>query len=276
MLTLFFWNLNKQPLLTEIAEICHQYDVDIIVLAEFLPDLATSLLLELNQNVRPIDPVYIFQASLNQRVACFHRYSPERMRNVLDEGGISIKEVFPPLNAPFLLVGVHLPSKLHMTEDEQVFQATRLANVIVETERERDNPRTILIGDLNMNPFEKGIVSADGLHAVMDQTTARKASRVVQGRERSFFYNPMWSYMGDLSPGPPGTYYYPKGGYINYFWNTFDQVLLRPQILESFSVYSINVLTELNHVSLVNKGQKTPILSDHLPIIVQMSENLSQ
>lgn len=272
MLTLFFWNLNKKPLLSEIAEICRRYEVDILVLAEFSLSLANDLLLELNREISPSDPVYIFQYAPNPKVAFFHRYTPERMKNVLDEGGISIKEVFPPLSNSFLLVGVHLPSKLHMSEDDQIFQAMRLTEVISEAEGKQNHQRTILIGDLNMNPFEKGMVSSDALHAVMDQAIARSVSRKVQGREKTFFYNPMWSYMGDLSLGPPGTFYYQKSSYVNYFWHTFDQVLLRSEILESFSIYEINVLTETGSKSLVKGEKKIPCLSDHLPVLIRLKE----
>ncbi|MHC4430644.1 MAG: hypothetical protein ACYTBS_02275, partial [Planctomycetota bacterium] len=77
-----------------------------------------------------------------------------------------------------------------------------------------------------MNPFEHGIVGAAGIHAVSDRSIAARGTRKVGGEDRRFFYNPMWSYFGDVSPGPPGTYFYDTGTQVNLYWNIFDQVLI--------------------------------------------------
>lgn len=45
-----------------------------------------------------------------------------------------------------------------------------------------------------MNPFEKGLIKANGLNAVMDSSIAKKKSRKVQGKSYKFFYNPMWGF----------------------------------------------------------------------------------
>jgi len=83
-----------------------------------------------------------------------------------------------------------------------------LAGAILEAERRVGHARTVLIGDLNMNPFEAGMIAADGLNAVMDKRIAAKGFRKVSGKRMQFFYNPMWSRLGDESIGPSGTFYY--------------------------------------------------------------------
>ena len=124
-----------------------------------------------------------------------------------------------------------------------------------------------------MNPFEEGLVAADGLHAVMDRYTALKGQRTVQGETRKFFYNPMWSLLGDLSNGPPGTYHYSNSGQVCFFWNAFDQVLLRPSLLDCFSDNSIKVITEFNGTNLLSTTGKPDNrnFSDHLPIFVHLN-----
>lgn len=104
-----------------------------------------------------------------------------------------------------------------------------------------------------MNPFEAGIVGAGGFHAVMDRAIALKRSRVFQKKERNFFYNPMWGCFGDATPGPPGTYYY-RGGMVSYFWNIFDQILIRPDLLEYYSDNQITVLENANNIELNPKS----------------------
>ncbi|HEY9668989.1 MAG TPA: hypothetical protein V6C91_19420, partial [Coleofasciculaceae cyanobacterium] len=118
--------------------------------------------------------------------------------------------------------------------------------------------------------FEVGIVGADGLHAVMTQTIARKYSRKVQGKERLFFYNPMWGRMGDFSAGAPGTYYYRSSQQVSYFWNTFDQVLLRPELLDFFSQADLKVISKVGDNNLMTENGISPSYSDHLPIIVKV------
>jgi hypothetical protein len=65
-----------------------------------------------------------------------------------------------------------------------------LANSIRSVEQKIGHTRTILVGDLNMNPFEEGVVSAAGLHAVMTRRIAEKQSRIVQEKEYPFFAIP--------------------------------------------------------------------------------------
>jgi hypothetical protein len=85
-----------------------------------------------------------------------------------------------------------------------------------------------------MNPFETGLVSAAGLNSVMSRRVASRETRKVQGREYRFFYNPMWSHFGDARDDTAGSYYYDAGEHVNYYWNMFDQVLLRAdQILRT-------------------------------------------
>jgi len=140
---------------------------------------------------------------------------------------------------------------------------------IDRAEKKAGHKNTIIIGDLNMNPFEEAIVAADGFHAVMDKSVAMKRARMVQGLEYDFFYNPMWSRLGDNSQGPSGTYYYnAAGALINYFWNTFDQVLIRPELIEFFDHSSLKVLTEIDGQSLIKKQSIDSDFSDHLPLIV--------
>jgi hypothetical protein len=130
----------------------------------------------------------------------------------------------------------------------------------------------VLVGDLNMNPFESGVVGANGLHAVMTQERAQRGVRKVGGKEYPFFYNPMWGFFGDLTKGPPGTYHYDSAEQVTYFWNIFDQVLIRPALLQHFDATSLKVISGDEKISLLNE-QGIPDkanVSDHLPIVFRL------
>lgn len=269
MATLLFWNLNKKDLVKEVTNLCKTYDVDILMLAELsVSDVAVLSSLNFENN----RTYFALFNNLSSRLKFFFRYPPECIEPVSDEGGyISIRKLSPPIGNSLLIAGVHLSSKLYMTADDQKFQAVRIAEIIREAEVRVGHERTIAIGDFNMNPFEVGVVSSDCFHAVMDKNIARKRSRSVQGKDKLYFYNPMWGRMGDTSLGPPGTYYYSNSGYVNYFWNTFDQVLLRPELLDFFSPNNLTVISEIDGEDLLKSGYGiSNSCSDHLPIVVKL------
>ena len=268
MATILFWNINKKRLFEEIISLCNENAVDILILAEAKPDISDAeVLIALNSGR---ENVYIAPLNLSPRLSFFFRYPPESIELVADEGGIAIRRISPPIGLDILLVALHLPSKLYITEDDQKFQAVRVSQLIQEAEGKVGHARTLVIGDLNMNPFEVGIVGADGLHAVMAQTIARKCSRKVQGKEKPFFYNPMWGRMGDSSVGAPGTYYYAGSSYVSYFWNTFDQVLLRPALLDFFSQDDLRVIFQIGDNNLMTESGISSSYSDHLPLLVTL------
>jgi hypothetical protein len=132
----------------------------------------------------------------------------------------------------------------------------------------------MLVGDLNMNPFEAGVVGAHGLHAVMTRADARRVERSIQGVAYRFFYNPMWGHFGDRSAGPPGTYYLKASKPINYFWNIYDQVLLRPALLESLTSLEIVDSDGSNSLVTENGVPDSERGSDHLPILFRLDSKL--
>jgi hypothetical protein len=213
--------------------------------------------------------VYIAPPNPSSYLSFFFKYPVEAIELVADQGRSAIRRIYPLIGLDILLVALHLPSKLRMKEVEQMSYAVEVSALIQEAESRVGHTRTVVIGDLNMNPFEAGLVSANGFHAVMTQTIARKRSRRVQGKDRQYFYNPMWGRMGDSSGGPPGTYYY-AGSYISYFWNTFDQVLLRPDLLDVFSPDDLRVISQIGDKSLLMDNGIVNSFSDHLPIIVTL------
>lgn len=124
-----------------------------------------------------------------------------------------------------------------------------------------------------MNPFETGLVSAAGLNAVMTRQIALRETRTVKGKEYPFFYNPMWSHFGDAGGTPSGTYYYSGARHREFFWHIFDQVLIRPALIDSFQNESLKILSTDGAISfLSNRGVPDPsVASDHLPILFELN-----
>ena len=124
-----------------------------------------------------------------------------------------------------------------------------------------------------MNPFEPGVVAAAGLHAVMSREVASRQSRTVQGRDYRFFYNPMWNHFGDANSDTAGSYFYSASEQVSYFWNVFDQVLIRPDLAARFDPGSLKMLKSTGRQSLVrdNGRPNSTQYSDHLPIVFDLA-----
>lgn len=153
-----------------------------------------------------------------------------------------------------------------------MMECTTLSSTILDEERRAGHSRTVLVGDLNMNPFESGVVGASGLHAVMARKVAERVERTVQGRTYPFFYNPMWGHLGDWADRPPGSYYYERAEHVNYFWNTFDQVLVRPQLMDRLRSDQVRLLSRAGETSLRTEDGRPNAVdgSDHFPLLFKL------
>ncbi|MGV3724382.1 MAG: endonuclease/exonuclease/phosphatase family protein [Actinomycetota bacterium] len=266
MLRFIFWNLHRHASPETLARLAQRHEADIVIVAEA---------------ARP--PVE-YQLALNREASAYHYRSttgglrlffrlPSAAIEVLDLPDADLPHwcmwrVRVPGGSEFLLVGVHLLSKRWTTELGQQQEARLLAESIRNAESLLGHRRTVVVGDFNMNPFETSMVAAAGLHAVSTREVALRAERVVQARSYPFFYNPMWSCFGDSSPGPPGTYHYASGDHLTYFWNVFDQVLIRPELIACLPAESVQVLTDDGVASLASPLGRpdAAACSDHFPI----------
>jgi endonuclease/exonuclease/phosphatase family metal-dependent hydrolase len=267
MLTFLFWNTNGKPLVEAIVGLAEEQSVDVLMLAEC--DVAPArLLIALNRN----ESLFYFAPGNSPRLAMFTKFPDRYVAPVFESDRVSIRRLALPAREEILLVLVHFPSKLYWSEDSQMLECTVLASTIVDEERHAGHSRTILVGDLNMNPFEKGLVGASGLHATMARTVAERASRVVQGKTYSFFYNPMWGHLGDWIERPPGSFYYERAEQVTYFWNTFDQVLIRPALLDRFRSDEVRILDRVGEESLTTDDGRPDgtIASDHFPLLFKI------
>ncbi|MEI7866919.1 MAG: endonuclease/exonuclease/phosphatase family protein [Candidatus Methylumidiphilus sp.] len=268
MLKFLLWNLNKKPLQDSIERLARKHNIDVIVLLE--NDITSDLLLRtLNP---PSTGDYYFSPSLCGKVHIFCKFLDDYIKPVYESNRLTIRHLTLPAKIDILLAAVHFPSGLHWDDDSQAFECCNLVDDIIKSEKLVGHTRTLLMGDLNMNPYESGVISARGLHATMISRIAQEKSRIVQSREYQYFYNPMWSLFGDGSPGPAGTYYYKKAKHKVQFWHIFDQVLLRPDMISVFIGENLKILETDGRESFLNKQgipDKTNF-SDHLPVLFSL------
>jgi hypothetical protein len=246
-----------------VGTLAAEHEPDIIVLVESAHGIATIV----EELATRTGLLYDIPFSATDRIQFLVKMPAERVEPLYDGASMSIKHVRPILGQRFILAAAHLPSKLRLDAAEQAALCSRWVQYVREAEIRVGHLRTLLIGDLNMNPFEPGIVGAEGFHAVSSRGVAARKTRTVLDEERPFFYNPMWSMIGD-AVGPPGTYYYVSSNPITYFWNTFDQVLMRPELARHFLPGDVLVPSSAGSESLLGPGGfPNKRISNHLPVI---------
>lgn len=266
MTTFLFWNLNRRPLGAMVGQLAKVHDVDVVILIECT--IADEQLLSvLNSSTganfnKPFSPT--------GKVQLFSRLPHDTIQPVLDDGRLTVRRLIFQ-TTDILLAALHFPSKVNWNDRDQQDEAGVFARHIAQCEAEFRHRRTVVVGDFNMNPFEHGMSSSHGFHGVMTRTIARRVSRTVNDREYPFFYNPMWSCFGDRTEGPPGTHYYDGGKPLTYFWNVYDQVLIRPDLLDRFHD-ELSILDSDGVRSLLTSRGRPDIKdgSDHLPLLFRL------
>ncbi len=269
MTTFLFWNLNGKPLQAMVGSLSRRHDVDVTILVESA--IQPALLLQALNPLGTADYHYIPQIAC-KKVELYTRFPNDFIKPIHETSRLTVRHITLPGLTSMLLAVNHFPSKLHWDDDSQSAESIQLSLDLKEAERKANHTRTVIVGDLNMNPFDSGVVQANGLHAIMSRDIVTSGSRLVQEREYPYFYNPMWNLLGDAS-GPPGTYFYRNSQHKTFFWNMFDQVLVRPSLLGRFNTGDVQILDTDGETSLLTKNgiPDKAIGSDHLPLIFKLN-----
>ncbi|MBE2213589.1 MAG: endonuclease/exonuclease/phosphatase family protein [Opitutaceae bacterium] len=270
-----FWNTGRGRVLEPLAELCAEWLVDVVILAEPAIELGT-LLTTLH---RATGRVFVrANPWAKGKIVVVTALPFDRFRPTSDGVDFSFVHFTPPLGPSVLVGGVHLPSRVSQSQDEQVFGAVRMRDAIEAAERTSQHTRTVVIGDFNMNPFDPGVVAADAFHAVCDRRIALRGSRTVRGEDRRFFYNPMWNLLGDAPPDPPATYYRADAGHHVQFWEMFDQCLVRPELIPFLPENGVQIVSSTrNHKLADDRGRpRGREYSDHFPILLTLKKGASE
>lgn len=263
-LNFLFWNAGKRYVDTELVELIVNTQANFVALAEYVGngfDLI-RLLSARGVNYHSIPTVGC------ERIKIFTDITPSGIKHGREADRYSIKELQVPGMTPLLVGLVHLRSKLYANDGDQQASAMFFRNDIESAEAESGHKNTIIFGDFNMNPFDTGMISAISLNSLPSLRIAKNGSRFIEGREHSFFYNPSWNLLGDLDD-TPGTYFHSSPSHLSHYWNTLDQVIVRPAIADRFQTASLKILKKAGEHSLVNHDGR-PSVSDHLPIFFCM------
>ncbi|MGB7555969.1 MAG: endonuclease/exonuclease/phosphatase family protein [Candidatus Korobacteraceae bacterium] len=261
-----FWNLNRRDLHGFVRNLARQENVDVLILAE-CGTPPVRMLEELNAE----SPDYQYAAGNCGHLLFFTRFDSSLFPPLFESHRISIRRLTLPHHQDILVAAAHLPAKINFSESSLLVESVHLAQAIDEVENREGHQRTILLGDLNMHPFEAGMVIAGGLHAVMSRRIAARKTRTMQRQKYKFFYNPMWNYLGDNGDAC-GTHYFESAEHLCYYWHLFDQVLIRPDLLAGLAPHGVSIPTSIGKDSLLQDDGEPDkeMASDHLPVMLEL------
>ncbi len=171
MPTFLFWNLGRRPLAHRLARLVESQGIDVLLLAEcavpaaeLIGTLAEEGLGRFHQVLIQPSKVLVYSRLAPLVVTEIYTHESERFAGYLLR--------HPSIPEDLLLATAHLRSAAHESRGSLDRSATQWPPRLRTLEAELGHRRTILVGDLNSNPFDEGITSAYGFHAVMTQAKA--------------------------------------------------------------------------------------------------------
>ena len=260
-----FWNINKKPLVDELAELIYESQCDLCVLAESNEEIVEQVILCLNEK-------YEIECSLFANPGC------DRIAFiVIGQLEISLLEshyyfslVKIKGNQKSLIAGfLHFPSQLHTNNLELTGRMCEKVNhKIVRAESHYNIKDSLLMGDFNVNPFDLPMISFRSLGATNGQQCSLRGTISSYGDAKELFYNPMWTLYAKYKERP-GSYRYPATANHVLTWHFFDQVIIRPSLIENFNFDALSLVMETKNFNYLNKN-KFPELSDNLPLVCEI------
>jgi len=263
-----FYNIKSKDLSLVINEIVFENNIKMLFLCEDYND-PNILLHKLNKfdSFKYIDPISYKKNGLSLYVS-----SEIGTIELIQEGERFRCYMLYRENLKILVCAVHIQSKLYSTEDLQSLDANLISEELYSLEKIHKSNSTIIVGDFNMNPFEKGMMKMDCFNCVFEKNTALKGIRIYREKEFPLFYNPMINHFNEYAHIVPGSYYYRSNRENSLFWHVFDQVIFRGDIIKEIQNEDVEIIYKIKDLKLINEEglPDISIASDHLPLKFKM------
>ncbi len=198
-----FWNTNRKiDINSYIEKIIEAYVPDFFGMAEYVAD-GKSLENELKK--KGLNYVYI--PKIGSRLDMLYKGDLNDVIHCSESEYYTIK-IIPYERKRQIISVVHFPSKMYLDESGNAEIMHYMLQDIQEIKDKKKIKGVVILGDFNMNPFEAPMIEATALQAISSsEIVVQRKKRTYRSREREFFYNPMWNFLGDEKK-PIGSFYY--------------------------------------------------------------------
>ena len=265
---ILFWNTNKKNLDDAISTLASDLAVNVILLAEY-PSSPASLLSSIRDKV---DLRYFAPLHIKNKFVCISNDIDLSLSELVSEPRFSMRRFIHDSHSA-ILVTIHGVDPINHDIDHRNGHAQVLMSQLKSLSSKFKTQRLIIIGDFNVNPFDKCMTLPIAYNSVMTRECAKQGIRGYQFEEYDLFYNPMWSLFGDLSEGPSGTYFY-TGTSGMQGWNMLDQVMLHHSLADYLDTVRIVDSTMNLDLADARGHPNAKDYSDHFPILITLKRNL--
>lgn len=163
---------------------------------------------------------------------------------------------------------VHLKS-LQSFESASDSLNANITREIVEEINSKRLQHAMIIGDFNISFCDKTMLEIFHFNSTYYFNNDDSAEKTFEGKTRIKFYNPIASFNGDISKGPPGTYYY-NLQYQSQSWHLYDIALVSYKLAQYLDKDNCEIITKLNGETLMKpNGHPNEKISDHFPIRIK-------
>ena len=252
-----FWNTNKKNgVNVYLKQLLIEYSPDIVGLAEYVDDIDEVL-----EELRKIGIIYYYTLPLGSRIITISKFRNEIIIH-REENTYFVVKGYPYNNGEIHnVVFLHLPSKREDAGGRRAAVLRKVREAVMFCDK------NVIIGDFNMNPYERIMTSVIEMNAVSSGEIAKRQKRKFVEDEYRFYYNPMWNFLGDKNV-PQGTHYYSTSEEESVYWNIFDQIIVSSALVDDVNIENIKIIDILDKVPLNKKGKPDP--SDHFPIYCEL------
>lgn len=166
------------------------------------------------------------------------------------------------------VVSIHLPSQMfqHMDSLKGFIRDFR-ADIDSEIGQSQDT-RIMVIGDFNVNPYEKPLIDFDGFGATNSTMARTKINHLT--KEITTYYNPTWQLYNRVKF--PGTKHFrrPSGSSYDIIeFHYLDQVVISQMLNSDLDSYKIDVIEKTGATIFYNETKNKTEISDHLPLLYE-------
>ena len=256
---ILFWNLKNNSNEKWVVDIIRENDIDIALFAEYKNTSFETVLSNLQYYTQ--HDGYGACEKITLLCKCIVDAKVRREQNRYTLYTCKLEDI------SYNIVGIHLPAPPLSDSNDRKNVIRDIVHDIVEQEKLEKNRRTIVIGDFNCNPFDEEVIQKDSFNAVLFKSLIKK-QEVVRYNEREWrrFYNPIIHFLSE-DTNTYGSLYYSSGS-ASLYWNSFDQVLVRKELIDNIS--SLEFIKKIKGRGLIKDVKPNDLISDHLPLLINI------
>ncbi len=258
-----YWNTKGFTEFNLYKELLEKYAPDILFTSETNNDLTSNF-----QNSF-LEIGYIYQENPGcERVKIFIQ------KQLSFELGIQNKFYTSIIINDITIISVHFPSQMYNHQESLRDYIRQFREKIDRYVGNSSKKSIIIIGDLNVNPFEPSMINFDGFMATNSIKARKKISIIEKENSRETYYNPTWRlYANNVFPGTK-KFPRPSGSSFDIIeFHLLDQVLLSNKFKDSIIEDKIEIITSTKNFKLLNEKYNKIEYSDHLPLFYQFKTN---